>query len=401
MPKEIEPIVLPDKWNSPNDADKSSPRLLIKNLTKEELPIKGGWGYNSDNAVIIDKDDPINPEGIPFNGHSIMHAFVEHRMFIETIIFRDKENQYTNVSLQMLGSRLTNIDNKKFDVLNIEVTATHPNGEVHSYISENWFDITSFFGKSGEDRYPNHSNYNPPPPDLPPGWKNNISPSEVRKKSHEAFESSNYIEAKNLALEFLEYYRDGYMSYVAGQCYRFEDDYINAIKWLQESVNVDSDKTAPPVFLALGIAYQLNEEFNPAVTNLQRAIALDNKYTAAYNSLALTYRLMGLVDDALETYTKALEINNELIKENNESNIRLAMLSVTINFNIGRCHQELGNISKAKEFIHTSISLIPDGEEYPPAFEALAELEEHPDAKPSDRTGKMFSNFFNVFSKKK
>ena len=375
MTKEIEPIILPNQWNSPNDVDKSSPRLLIKNLTKEELPIQGGWGYNSDNAVIIDKDDPINPEGMPFNGHSIMHAFVEHRMYIETIIFKDKENQYTNVSLQTLGSRLTDIGNKKFDVLEIEVTATHPNGEVHNYISEYWFDITSFFGKSGEDSYPNHSNYYPPKPNLPSGWTNKISPTEVRQNSQEAFKNGNYSEAKNLALEFLNYYTDGYMSYVVGQCYCFEDDFNNAIKWLQRSVDIDIDKTAPPIYYALGVAYQLNKEYNPAVTNLQRAIALDDMYIEAYASLGITYHSMGLLTEALEIFTEALEKNNQLIKETKESDNQQIMLSVELNSSIGRCYQDLGENMKAKKFIQKSISLIPDGEEYPLAFELLAELE--------------------------
>ena len=44
-----------------------------------ELPIHGGWGYSREDAVVVDKDDPVVSKGIPFDGVGIEYIFVEKR----------------------------------------------------------------------------------------------------------------------------------------------------------------------------------------------------------------------------------------------------------------------------------------------------------------------------------
>lgn len=55
-----------------------------------ELPIWGGWGYTREDAVIIDRDDPIVSPDRPFDGVGIEHVFVEKRIYEELIIFQPK-----------------------------------------------------------------------------------------------------------------------------------------------------------------------------------------------------------------------------------------------------------------------------------------------------------------------
>ena len=56
-----------------------TPREIIESDFKSigSIPIKGGWGYTKDDAVIIDKDDHSVPKDMPFNGIGIEKIFVE------------------------------------------------------------------------------------------------------------------------------------------------------------------------------------------------------------------------------------------------------------------------------------------------------------------------------------
>ena len=42
-----------------------------------ELSIKGGWGYTKEDAVIIDKNDPVVEPGTLFNGVALEYIFIE------------------------------------------------------------------------------------------------------------------------------------------------------------------------------------------------------------------------------------------------------------------------------------------------------------------------------------
>jgi len=169
MPMDIQP---------PRIISKLSPREILANNFKMlgEIPIQGGWGYTLDDAVIIDKNDPVIPKGIPFDGVGLEYIFVEKRIYEELIIFRPQNDRYSGIRWNMLRQELTSHNDRLYDVLTFEVTALPdkdwhelkaewegPNGygapgfdvHVHTkkrdsktirFVTEYYFDITSFYG---------------------------------------------------------------------------------------------------------------------------------------------------------------------------------------------------------------------------------------------------------------
>ena len=158
------------------------PRPLFIEIYKSipELPIRGGWGYSMEDAVIIDKNDPIVSIGIPFDGVSIEYIFVEKRIYCELIVFRPKNDRYSGINWKLIKQELREINDRRYDVLAFDVTALRDrdfatmkaeweglngykspgfNKEDHfkkhealsiHYIAEYWFDISSFYGSRGE-----------------------------------------------------------------------------------------------------------------------------------------------------------------------------------------------------------------------------------------------------------
>jgi len=88
--------------------------------------------------------------------------------------------------------------------------------------------------------------------------------------------------------------------YMAGQCCRFLDDTDGAIRHLSRAAELKRDE--PPIFLALGIAYQLKAQWDGAIDSFRRAIEIDSDYELAYISLALTQKKCGELDKALHNY---------------------------------------------------------------------------------------------------
>ena len=68
------------KIDKPIIRSQETPRQIISEDYKSlngELPLGGGWGYTKDDAVIIDKNDPVVPEGLPFDGVGIEYILLK------------------------------------------------------------------------------------------------------------------------------------------------------------------------------------------------------------------------------------------------------------------------------------------------------------------------------------
>ena len=161
----------------PKIETRKTPREIIATDFKSldgELPISGGWGYSKEDAVIIDKNDPVVLKGQPFYGVGIERVFVEKRIY-EELVIRATGGKFSGIEWKMIKQVLIKDVDREFDFLTFNVTAFPDadwvmpknerkqndgvDGEISalmgnmdkiesqkvSFIAEYWFDITSFF----------------------------------------------------------------------------------------------------------------------------------------------------------------------------------------------------------------------------------------------------------------
>ena len=139
------------------------------------IPISGGWGYEKEDCVIIEKNDKMNSTVIPFDGYAVEQVFIEKRIYIELINTKHEDYQFHNIKWKMLEQKLIQDDQRYFDYFKYFVTGhmnndwkslkkeyeennffiDNPEGlEKHNlkneellrgYETNYWFDITSFY----------------------------------------------------------------------------------------------------------------------------------------------------------------------------------------------------------------------------------------------------------------
>lgn len=76
---------------------KESPKQIILEDFKINLPISGGWGYSFDTACVINKND--SEENSLFEVEQI---FVEKRIYEEMIIFRGINEKYFGIRWELV-----------------------------------------------------------------------------------------------------------------------------------------------------------------------------------------------------------------------------------------------------------------------------------------------------------
>jgi hypothetical protein len=96
---------------------RESPRQIIFEDFKIDLPIKGGWGYDLATACIIDKNDPAVSQVLPFNGVEIEYIFVEKRIYEEMVIFRGGDEKYAGIRWDLDKQELLFEEDKPYDKL--------------------------------------------------------------------------------------------------------------------------------------------------------------------------------------------------------------------------------------------------------------------------------------------
>jgi hypothetical protein len=156
--------VLPDPISS-----SEPPRRVFATYFKSpgsELPIHGGWGYTMDDAVVIDREDPIVPKGSRFDGVEVEYAFVEKRIYAEMIFLRPPGEAFAGIEWKLLRQSLMSPGVRYYDLLEFEITAFSERDwsmfksggfDAQEYnrrreqmlirfTREFWFDITSFYG---------------------------------------------------------------------------------------------------------------------------------------------------------------------------------------------------------------------------------------------------------------
>jgi hypothetical protein len=155
---------------------KESPRQIIFEDFKIDLPIKGYWGYDIESACIIDRNDSTVSQEMPFNGVTVEYVFVEKRIYEEMVIFRGDNEKYSGIRWDLDKQELLFVNDKPYDklVFNIvgftdavwdELTSrfeaiqrsgkleliseldAYRESEALRLVREFYFDITSFYCK--------------------------------------------------------------------------------------------------------------------------------------------------------------------------------------------------------------------------------------------------------------
>ena len=115
---------------------KESPRQIIFEDFKLDLPITGGWGYDFESSCVIDKNDSTVNKIIPFNGVSVEYVFVEKRIYEEMIIFRKADEKYAGIRWDLISQELLFEDDKPYDKLIFNVVG---------FTDEVWDELTNRF----------------------------------------------------------------------------------------------------------------------------------------------------------------------------------------------------------------------------------------------------------------
>ena len=136
---------------------------------------------------------------------------------------------------------------------------------------------------------------------------------DKREEAIDLMKNAQYSAAIPLFLDLLESESSNISThYMLGQCYKFNGQLLEAIESLEKSKelmkDIDSSEWNKSVYLALGIAYQNNKEFDKAVEILKKGISICPQEWDLHNSLGLTYNFMNNLREAVNTYTKAQEI---------------------------------------------------------------------------------------------
>jgi len=135
-----------------------TPRQAIKTDSGNtlDLPIRGGWGYDLDDAVVIEGLDPSISESQPWNAFRVQERFAEQRFEFELRqVFPDQDAdlQYKRISQRLVKWQCREFDVFKYRVflepwehlwLDPETQAPIPTRDGYKYTAILFFDISIF-----------------------------------------------------------------------------------------------------------------------------------------------------------------------------------------------------------------------------------------------------------------
>lgn len=87
-----------------------------------DLPIRGGWGYSMEDAVIIDRNDPAAQNYPLFDYVSMEYTFVEKRLYEELIISRERGKGFSGIEWNLEKQSLLSDRGRQYDELVFSIT---------------------------------------------------------------------------------------------------------------------------------------------------------------------------------------------------------------------------------------------------------------------------------------
>ena len=171
---------------------------------------------------------------------------------------------------------------------------------------------------------------------LPKGSARDDLGLKLKKKAIEDKDAVSYIrsrEKKNVHPDYLALAR-----ILAAKGF-----YDVALIQLKEAEKTDGKN--PEVYYLKGVCFRGKKEYKKAVSQFERAIAIDPGYSYAYAGLGIIYDLTGKHQKAVECYTKAIEIDPGVPSFYN---------------NLGVSLMADGKVEKAIECFQKSVALDPN-----------------------------------------
>jgi tetratricopeptide (TPR) repeat protein len=104
----------------------------------------------------------------------------------------------------------------------------------------------------------------------------------------------------------------------------------------------------------LGAVSYLDKKYKPAVRYLKQALALDESSAPSHLNLAEAWMGMGQVDHAMTEYTRALELDADILNANNGGTIAQVTTPeqrARVSFLIAKAYAKRGNIEGALEYL--------------------------------------------------
>lgn len=104
----------------------------------------------------------------------------------------------------------------------------------------------------------------------------------------------------------------------------------------------------------LGALDLIERRYKPAVRYLKQALALDESNASAHLNLAEAWMGMGQVDRAMTEYSRALELDSDILTSSNDgvlAQVRTPEQEARIDFLIAKAYAERGNLDGALDYL--------------------------------------------------
>lgn len=153
---------------------------------------------------------------------------------------------------------------------------------------------------------------------------------------------SKSIEQLEKGVSILNTYSDAF--YHLGLAYKEKKDFPNAVKNFEAAMRNKTWNDAD-FFIAAGVAYGMNKQYEQSVATLNKALALKPGNAETYNNLGVYYDEWGKTDSSIWALNKAIELDGK---------------SQSAFYNMGNTYAHKGDFNKAIEFYKKSLELNPD-----------------------------------------
>jgi len=96
---------------------KENIQQLIKSAFDTNLPVSGGWGYNQQEATILES----NEDALPLS--QIEHMLASMRTYLEMNMTLEKEDRYGSINLNELSRKTIEENGSVYDKVTYEISA--------------------------------------------------------------------------------------------------------------------------------------------------------------------------------------------------------------------------------------------------------------------------------------